>query len=101
MLHPSKNEEGEIEDVSTSDCILHFLSIGWKFLFATIPPAHYAGGYLTFFFCLTYIGAIVVVIGDVAEMMGCSIGIKLGVTAITFVAIGTSLPDTFASKIAA
>lgn len=34
-------------------------------------------------------------------MMGCSIGIKLGVTAITFVAIGTSLPDTFASKIAA
>mmetsp|Transcript_23013 Transcript_23013/g.16326 ORF Transcript_23013/g.16326 Transcript_23013/m.16326 type:complete len:161 (+) Transcript_23013:2259-2741(+) len=44
---------------------------------------------------------VVVVVGEIAEMMGCSIGIKLGVTAITFVAIGTSLPDTFASKIAA
>mmetsp|Transcript_41150 Transcript_41150/g.55909 ORF Transcript_41150/g.55909 Transcript_41150/m.55909 type:complete len:153 (+) Transcript_41150:2266-2724(+) len=44
---------------------------------------------------------VVVIVGEVAEMMGCSIGIKIGVTAITFVAIGTSLPDTFASKIAA
>ena len=33
--------------------------------------------------------------------MGCVIGLKPGVTAITFVAIGTSLPDTFASKTAA
>mmetsp|Transcript_15526 Transcript_15526/g.20994 ORF Transcript_15526/g.20994 Transcript_15526/m.20994 type:complete len:102 (-) Transcript_15526:432-737(-) len=101
MLHPSRNEEGEIEDVSTGDCILHFLSVGWKFLFACVPPPHYCGGYGTFFTCLAFIGVIVVIIGDIAEMMGCSIGIKLGVTAITFVAIGTSLPDTFASKIAA
>jgi solute carrier family 8 (sodium/calcium exchanger) len=34
-------------------------------------------------------------------MMGCVMGIKPGVTAITFVAIGTSIPDTFASRIAA
>lgn len=33
--------------------------------------------------------------------MGCVMGMKPGVTAITFVAIGTSVPDTFASKIAA
>ena len=33
--------------------------------------------------------------------MGCVLGMKPGVTAITFVAIGTSVPDTFASKIAA
>jgi len=33
--------------------------------------------------------------------MGCVVGLKPGVTAITFVAIGTSLPDTFASKKAA
>lgn len=33
--------------------------------------------------------------------MGCVMGILPGVTAITFVAIGTSIPDTFASKIAA
>jgi solute carrier family 8 (sodium/calcium exchanger) len=33
--------------------------------------------------------------------MGCVIGLKPGITAITFVAIGTSLPDTFASMTAA
>jgi solute carrier family 8 (sodium/calcium exchanger) len=33
--------------------------------------------------------------------MGCVMMMKPGVTAITFVAIGTSIPDTFASKIAA
>lgn len=34
-------------------------------------------------------------------MFGCVIGLKPAVTAITFVALGTSLPDTFASKQAA
>lgn len=101
LLHPTKNEDGEIEDVSAGDAVLHFFSIGWKFIFSTIPPAHYAGGYASFFTCLVVIGMVVVMVSEIAEMMGCSIGIKLGVTAITFVAIGTSLPDTFASKIAA
>merc|ERR1711975_123021 len=34
-------------------------------------------------------------------MLGCVMGIKDLITAITFVALGTSLPDTFASKTAA
>ena len=34
-------------------------------------------------------------------MFECAIGLKDSVTAITFVALGTSLPDTFASKAAA
>jgi len=33
--------------------------------------------------------------------MGCCMGLEPSVTAITFVALGTSLPDTFASKNAA
>merc|ERR1711862_334288 len=33
--------------------------------------------------------------------MGCTMGIPDPITAITFVALGTSLPDTFASKAAA
>lgn len=33
--------------------------------------------------------------------MGCTIGLSDTVTAVTFVALGTSVPDTFASKIAA
>lgn len=40
-------------------------------------------------------------VGEVATLMGCVIGLKPGITAITFVAIGTSLPDTFASMTAA
>ena len=33
--------------------------------------------------------------------MGCCMGMSPSITAITFVALGTSLPDTFASKTAA
>jgi len=47
------------------------------------------------------IGLVTAVVGEVAGLMGCVIGLKPGVTAITFVAIGTSLPDTFASMKAA
>ncbi len=41
------------------------------------------------------------IIGDAASIFGCLFGIKDSVTAITFVALGTSLPDTFASMTAA
>jgi solute carrier family 8 (sodium/calcium exchanger) len=41
------------------------------------------------------------VIGDLASLLGCSMGIKNEVVAFTFVALGTSLPDTFASRTAA
>ena len=36
-----------------------------------------------------------------AGIFGCLVGLKDSVTAITFVALGTSLPDTFASRAAA
>merc|ERR1711902_320751 len=41
------------------------------------------------------------VIGDIAGHLGCFINLKDGVNAIAFVALGTSVPDTFASKTAA
>jgi len=101
MLHPTKNEDGEIEDISGFDAVLHFLSINWKVLFACVPPPHYMGGWACFVVALAFIGIVTAVVGEVATLMGCVIGLKPGVTAITFVAIGTSLPDTFASKTAA
>jgi len=101
MLHPTKNEDGQIEDISGVDAVLHFFSIGWKFLFALCPPPHIWGGWACFVVAITFIGAITYVVGEIAGMMGCVMGIKPGVTAITFVAIGTSLPDTFASMTAA
>jgi len=59
------------------------------------------GGWACFIVAICFIGLITFVVGEVAGMMGCVLGIKPGVTAITFVAIGTSLPDTFASMTAA
>ena len=41
------------------------------------------------------------IVGDLAAIFGCLVGLKDSVTAITFVALGTSLPDLFASKQAA
>ena len=40
-------------------------------------------------------------VGEVATILGCAVGLKASVTAITLVALGTSLPDTFASVTAA
>ena len=100
-LHPQKNEDGEIEDISASEAILHFFSIGWKVLFAVCPPPHVGGGIPCFLAAIAFIGALTAIVGEVAGAMGCVMGLKPGVTAITFVAIGTSLPDTFASMTAA
>merc|ERR1711950_111214 len=47
------------------------------------------------------IGLLTAIVGDLAGIFGCLVGLKDSVTAITFVALGTSLPDTFASKSAA
>lgn len=101
MLHPTKNEDGDIEDVDGMSCFIHFATIGWKLLFAIVPPPHYWGGWACFLGALSMIGAVVVVVADFANMFGCVFDIKPSVTAITFVALGTSLPDTFASMKAA
>ena len=101
MLHPAKNEDGDIEDISAMEAILHFLSIGWKVLFAVCPPPHKGGGIPCFIAAISFVGLLTAIVGEVAGSMGCVMGLKPGVTAITFVAIGTSLPDTFASMTAA
>jgi len=101
MLHPTKNEDGVIEDISALDGFLHFATIGWKLFFAFIPPPHYAGGWACFIISLCFIGFVTYIVGQFADLFGCVLGIKPAVTAITFVALGTSLPDTFASMAAA
>jgi len=47
------------------------------------------------------VGFITAIVGDVAELLGCTLSIPPAITAITLVAVGTSLPDTFASVTAA
>merc|ERR1711993_124138 len=98
-----EGEEGEAgEKMPTcGDYIMHFLTLFWKIIFAFIPPAGIANGYPCFFISLVFIGACTAVIGDVAGHLGCFINLKDSVNAIAFVALGTSVPDTFASKVAA
>jgi len=81
--------------------VLHYITLPWKLVFATCPPTSYGGGWVCFCVALIMIGCVTGFIGDLAELFGCSLGIPDQITAITFVALGTSLPDTFASKAAA
>jgi len=92
------DEEGEEDELDAATYFLHYLCITWKVLFAFVPPTDYCGGWLTFWVSLMFIGIVTAIVGEVAAMFGCALGVPEGITAITFVALGTSLPDTFASK---
>jgi len=94
-------EEGEEKMPSCGDYIMHFLTLPWKIIFALIPPTAIYDGYPTFVISIGFIGLCTAVIGDVAGHLGCFISLKDSVNAIAFVALGTSVPDTFASKTAA
>ena len=83
------------------DAMLHFACIGWKVLFAFIPPVKMGGGWPAFMVALIFIGTITAVVAEVATVLGCTLHLEEAVTAITLVAVGTSLPDTFASMTAA
>ncbi|CAJ1361047.1 unnamed protein product [Effrenium voratum] len=80
---------------------LHILTLPWKLFFAIIPPVDYCGGWLCFFISLVFIGMVTALVSDLAGLVGCVLDMPDFVTAITLVALGTSLPDTFASKAAA
>merc|ERR1712098_313912 len=96
-----EGEEGEEKMPSCGDYIMHFLTLPWKIIFALIPPTGIFNGYPTFVISIAAVGICTAVIGDVAGHLGCFINLKDCVNAIAFVALGTSVPDTFASKTAA
>ena len=78
-----------------------FLCFSLQLIFAFVPPPSFLGGWLAFFVSLALIGVLTAIVGDLAAIFGCLVGLKDAVTAIKFVAMGTSLPDLFASKQAA
>jgi solute carrier family 8 (sodium/calcium exchanger) len=84
-----------------SDKVVHVIMVPWKVMGAIIPPPRVMGGWPCFGFALGFIGLVTALIGDLAGLFGCVVGLSDQVTAITFVALGTSLPDTFASRMAA
>ncbi|XP_077380071.1 sodium/calcium exchanger 1-like isoform X4 [Festucalex cinctus] len=92
---------GGAKPPSALDYVLHFLTVFWKLVFALVPPTDYWNGWACFTVSIAVIGILTAVIGDLASHFGCTVGLKDSVTAVVFVALGTSVPDTFASKVAA
>merc|ERR1719265_94225 len=86
---------------SMQECIIHFFLVPWKFLVAFVPPTDFCAGWLSFYSALVFIGIVTAIISDMASLLGCVLDLPDSITAITFVALGTSLPDTFASRSAA
>merc|ERR1740133_431802 len=99
------DDGGDVEDggggPSKLDYFILFLTVPWKLLFAFVPPVDYCGGWLCFCCALAMIAVVTALVGDMANLVGCTLDILPETAAITFVALGTSLPDTFASKAAA
>ena len=52
----------------------------------------YWGGWACFTASIVMIGVLTAFIGDLASSFGCTIGLKDAITAISFVALGTSVP---------
>jgi solute carrier family 8 (sodium/calcium exchanger) len=94
----SKEDQAE---AGIFDWFLHILSFPFKLMCALIPPPGYQNGWLCFVGALLVISILTACISDLGEMVGCCFGIPDELTAITIVALGTSLPDTFASKTSA
>ena len=86
---------------SPLDRTLHGVALLWKVAAALMPPPSVAGGWPCFCSSMAALGVLVAIIEEVATTFCCLVGISPAVAAITFVALGTSLPDTFASRSAA
>lgn len=87
-----EDDTGEERLPSCFDYVMHFLTVFWKVLFACVPPTDYLNGWACFTISIIIIGLLTAVIGDLASHFGCTIGLKDSVTAVVFVALGTSVP---------
>lgn len=94
-------DDSEVTTVSGGQALWHLLSMFWGVFGAIVPPRNIWGGWAAFLVALALIGIVTTIIGEVATVLGCVINLKPAVTGITLVAMGTSLPDTFASMTAA
>ena len=88
-------------EVGPGSMAMWLLSLPWKLICAIVPPPEWSDGWSCFLVTLVLIGLLTALVGDLASHMGCCLGSSKSTTALTFVAMGTSLPDTFASRIAA
>jgi len=102
ILGPSIDQDDLIvEEVGCGAAAYHMLSMFWKLFGSFVPPRKMGGGWPAFCIALLLIGIVTTIVGEVATVLGCTVGLRPAVTGITLVAMGTSLPDTFASQTAA
>lgn len=95
---------GDAEAQAESSCFdvfWHLFTLPWSLLFCVVPPTAYGGGWVCFYVSLGFIALLTAFVSDLAELFGCVLDVPGLVTAITFVALGTSMPDLFASLSAA
>lgn len=71
---------GDLENATTGDYVLHFISFNWKVLFSFIPPPSFLGGWLCFIVSLAAIGFVTAIIGDIATVFGCVVGLRDAIT---------------------
>ncbi|XP_014915243.1 sodium/calcium exchanger 1-like isoform X1 [Poecilia latipinna] len=90
---------GEEKLPSCFDYVMHFLTVFWKLLFAFVPPTDYWNGWACFVVSIFVIGMLTAIIGDLASHFGCTVGLKDSVTAVVFVALGTSVPGVTQAKV--
>ncbi|XP_033124004.1 sodium/calcium exchanger 2-like isoform X2 [Anneissia japonica] len=96
-----EDEKGNVIPPSMIDYLLHFISFFWKVLFAFVPPRSMLGGWPAFGTSLVLIGVLTALVEQLGTLIGCVLNIKASVAGITIIALGTSVPDTFASRTAA
>ncbi|KAG8224886.1 hypothetical protein J437_LFUL004627 [Ladona fulva] len=71
---------GDLENATWGDYLMHFLTFGWKVLFAAVPPPGLLGGWPCFFVSLFMIGIITAIVGDLASIFGCIVGLRDSIT---------------------
>jgi hypothetical protein len=75
MLGPQIDEDDMIVvNVTFPEAVFQFLLVSWKLLFALIPPIKWGGGKYAFIVALTFIGIITGIVGEIAELIGCVLG---------------------------
>mmetsp|Transcript_11809 Transcript_11809/g.26787 ORF Transcript_11809/g.26787 Transcript_11809/m.26787 type:complete len:824 (+) Transcript_11809:68-2539(+) len=104
QLRDSLYVGGSAEEQSEAGCmdwVMHIIALPWTVLAGAMPPVKFYNGWALFHAALLGIALVTALISDLAHLVGCVLEMDAQVTAITIVALGTSLPDTFASKTAA
>ena len=103
--HPSTGGGGGSIQISTCKKIwlyfIHIISFPWKALIALLPPSGFAQGYVAYVLLLCVMIVIAALVADCAGYLGCTIGLKVELTAMTLISFGLCLPGTFSSRRAA